>query len=94
MEHLFPQLFPFPLLSFSFFQIHLCFDDADEAPEQPCSSFLCIEGDALALEAKLSSRDADSPPRDSDVHHSSVRGLGLGTRGQAPWHLTPSVPQH
>lgn len=32
---------------------------------QPSSPalFLCVEGDALALEAKLSSRDADSPPQ-------------------------------
>lgn len=34
-EHSFPQLFPFSLISFSFFKIQLCFVNADEAPGQP-----------------------------------------------------------
>lgn len=77
---LFPQLFPFPLISFSFFKIQLCFENAHKAPEQPCS-FLHIEGDALALVAKLSSRDADSP-------------LRLDLAWVSGEHFTPSVPQH
>lgn len=60
MKHLFPQLFPLPLISFSFFKTQLCSENANKAPMQPCS-FLHIEGDALALAAKLSSCDADSP---------------------------------